>query len=165
MSHFSELSTSTLKAIDLLISDETLCKLLYYNTKDAVYKTAVTNPESLIKTKIFPFPKLPQIETAAGTFINVFFDDISPNGDNNSFRDQALKFMIIMHLDVFDIDNGIRLYTVMERIDTLFNKQHYQEIAGHNLKFVGRSRLTQWNGDWFGTILSYGMVNDSNIGA
>jgi hypothetical protein len=163
MGFFSELGTGTLKAIELLISDEQLCKLLYYNTPDCLTKSPVTNPTDLIRTKIYPVPKVPLISTEAGSFINVFYDDITPNSRNSGFRTEVLKFTVIVHLDLYLIKDGIRPYEIMSRIDHIFNDMYYPEIAGHNLQPTGRVRMVQFDDNYFGYILSYGMANDSNI--
>jgi hypothetical protein len=164
LGYFTELGIATNKAIELLIADEILVKLLYYDTEDAIYKPTVANPESLINTKIYPVPKIPQVQTEACTMLNVFFDEIQQNHINKGYRDEVLKILIIMHLDLFLIQNNIRLYAIMEQIDKIFNNKYYSEIAGHSLQPVGKIRLNQINDNFFGCALSYGMVNDSNVG-
>jgi hypothetical protein len=164
LSYFSELNTATNKAIELIIADATLMKLIYYNQKDAIYQPTVSNPQNLLYTKIFPMAKIPTTATEASTYLSVFFDDIGQNLKNKGYRDEVLKILIVMHLDLFPINNGIRTYSVMERIDAIFNDQYYPEIAGHNLQPVGKIRMTQFNDNFFGYALSYGMVNNSNVG-
>jgi hypothetical protein len=92
------------KDLDIIINyfmkNERLKRLLYYTTKDALDRPAITEEQSieLFGKNIKTVPKL-YIDGSVLCYIIISFDNFTPNGENPEFRDNIISFDIICHFD------------------------------------------------------------------
>ena len=101
-----------------------MCKLLNYNTYTPLSESAVTDNVSLLFDKIYPFPFTPDITSDASCILNVMFDEFELGRTNPYFKNNQLSFVVLCHNDLWRIENNLRPFSVLNEIDTLFNKQN-----------------------------------------
>ena len=91
------------KDLELIVSwmqkDKNLCKLLYYSTKDALDKPALTGAQlnELLGRHIKIVPKL-YVDGSVLSYIIISMDNFIPSS-NPEFRDNSITFDIICHFD------------------------------------------------------------------
>lgn len=128
MAYFKELDEILNISISMLLENDNICKLLHYypdtqNLKfNPIAQPKVENPHSLLLNKIYPMPKMPDVETGQICFVDVNL----AGGEkmlNTGFRRVELIFDVVCHLDSWIIKGGYRPLKVMAEIDSLFNNQ------------------------------------------
>jgi hypothetical protein len=158
---FEQLNKYINEVLWLIIQNQNLCKYLYYdtaNTVDPLSMPELTDEQrtSLLFNHIFPLPKLPTNEDIKATsYLTVFFDNIEKGG-SIYFKDSLLTFNIFCHLDLWRIPDKLRVYGLMEEIDSIFNNK---SIIGIGTIQFYRSRLFSVNKDFAGYTLTYRVVD------
>ena len=126
LGNVKELNSLINKVIELIRSDMDLCKYIKYDTEypleEADFKTS-----ELIKTKIFPLPKIPDAKSEASTYINTYIRNYIPSRKNRSFSVIAINIDIMSHLDLWMLDGEIRPYTIASKIDELMKSTVFDE--------------------------------------
>ncbi len=132
------------KDLELIVSwmqkDKNLCKLLYYSTKDALDKPALTKAQlnELLGRHIKIVPKL-YVDGSVLSYVIVSMDNFIPSS-NPEFRDNSITFDIICHFDQWQLqDFQLRPYRIAAEIDSLFNNQHLSGIG--ELHFTSASQM------------------------
>lgn len=163
MSHFKELNLYINNVLEMLVQNQNLCKYLYYDTKpdeDPLSKPNLTEEQriGLLFKHIFPLPKLPSdSKVDASSYLTVFFDNIEKGG-SIYFKDSILTFNVFCHLDLWRIPDRLRVYSIMEEIDLMFNNQSTVGIGKTQFQ---RSRLFSVNKDFAGYTITYRLVDFS----
>jgi hypothetical protein len=163
MAYFKELNGAVNKIIEIIISDQELCKLLYYSEDDPLNQPIISNTKTLIFDKIFPFPKQPDAQLEKGSLINIYFLSGKPWSGNNGFKKEMIAIDVLCHLDSWKIIGGIRPYEISERLDTLFNNKNIKEISSNKVYFDGWTNI-KYSDYFYGYRLIYILTNDSNVG-
>lgn len=126
---------------DLFLRNNRLKKLLYYTTRDAMSKPALTDEQtySLFGNQIKIVPKQ-EIDTEMLNYIQIGFDNFTRNVTNPQFRDNIITFDIICHYDQWPLkDFQLRPYRIAAEIDSMINERHLSGIG--TLHFLGASQL------------------------
>lgn len=126
---------------DLFLRNNRLKKLLYYTTRDAMNKPALTDEQtySLFGNQIKIVPKQ-EIDTEMLNYIQIGFDNFTRNVTNPQFRDNIITFDIICHYDQWPLkDFQLRPYRIAAEIDSMINERHLSGIG--TLHFIGASQL------------------------
>ena len=91
--------------VDKIMKNPRLKKLLYYNTKDALDRPALTEDQSLelFGKNIKLVPKL-YVDGSVLTYIIISFDNFVQSS-NPEFRDNIVEFDIICHFDYYSKQN------------------------------------------------------------
>lgn len=147
------------KLVQKFINNEDLKRLLYYPTKDALNRPALTSEQTLglIHKNIRVTPKLP-LDEDIQAYVIISFDGFTPNNNNPEFRDNLITFDIICHMDYWVMENyQLRPYMIMGEIDGMLNKNKLNGIG--NIDFVGANQLLL-SEDLAGFSLMYRVVND-----
>ena len=86
--------------VDKILSNRNLQRLLYYPTKDALHKNALTNEQQieLFGKNIKIVPKI-YVDKTVLQYVIITFDNFTPNATNPEFRDNVITFDIICHFD------------------------------------------------------------------
>jgi len=159
MANFKELNTNLNLVIQMMLENKNLCKLLTYDTPDALQKPDLIGYEDyngLLYTRIFPYPKDITNRTEANSIILVGLDNFNPIG--NTFVSNLLRFRILCHESLWDMnDNGmgmkLRPYLIMQEIANLYNNQRVVGIG--KLLLANGGELITNNGSYSGFHLSY----------
>ena len=126
--------------INKMFENDRLKKLLYYNTKDCLNKTKLTEEQtlSLINKQIKMVPKL-YVDKSVLNYIIISFDNFTQSA-NPEFRDNIIEFDIICHFDQWQMnDFKLRPYRIAAEIDMLFNNQKMTGIG--ELQFLGANQV------------------------
>ena len=126
--------------VDKIISNDRLCKLLYYSDSNALDKPKLTEEQkvSLFNTQIRLVPKL-QIDKPVFSYIIISFDNFVESL-NPEFRDNIIEFDIICHFDQWQLkDFNLRPYRIVAELDTMLNKQKLTGIG--LLEFYGAKEI------------------------
>lgn len=143
--------------VNKMMANETLKRLLFHTTKDALKKNNLTEDESLslLGKNIKRVPKL-QVDGEVLNYIIVNFDNFVPSG-NPQFRDNFIEFDIICHFDQWELDNlQLRPYKIAGEIDSMFNGKKLTGIGITN--FIGANQIIL-NSEFAGFCLMYEAVH------
>lgn len=121
----------------IMMKNERLKKLLYYNTQDALEKDNLTKEQNieLFGKNIKLVPKL-YVDNAVQNYIVISFDNFTRNATNPEFRDNVIEFDIICHFDQWQLkDFQLRPYRIAAELDSLLDGKHLTGIG--ELQFIG----------------------------
>jgi hypothetical protein len=163
MAYFNELSNVINKMIEIILSDQELCKLIYYSEYNPLNQPTITDSSILLFDKIFPFPKQPGLQQEKGSLINTYFLSSKPWSGNSGFKKELVCVDILCHLDNWKIENGIRPYEISKRLDFLFNNKNIKEISNNRVYFDSWTNI-RYSDYFYGFRLVYMITNDSNVG-
>jgi len=162
MGYFKELNQAINKTLEILLTSNDLCKLLYYNDTNPLSQSNVSDPSSLILSKIFPFPQIPESQEDVVSLINVYFSNMQPYSPNNGAKKELLTFDIMSHLNIWTIESALRPYAILEEIDLLFNNKYYNELSMKKI-FFNNCQVLRWSNYFYGFQSIYELGNDSNM--
>ena len=160
---FSKLEEMIMLVVQMLESDQTLCKLLYYGEPNPLSQPDIPDTTVLLMNSIFPLPKSPDAEQNQKAFVNVYFYSSSPYNKNSGFREVYLCFDVICHLDVWMIDGGMRPYHISSRIDKMFNNSLVAELSINPMYFSSWKHM-RYSDYFYGYHITYKLSNNSNVG-
>lgn len=139
--------------IDKILSNDRLCNLLHYTTKDALDKKKLTDEEKIgmFNKEIKIIPKL-YVDKSVLTYIIISFDNFVET-NNPEFRDNIIEFDIICHFDQWGLnDFNLRPYRIAAELDSMFNKQKLTGIG--TVQFLGLNQIIL-NDEFAGLCLMY----------
>ena len=126
--------------VDKIMKNTRLKKLLYYNTKDALDRPALTEDQSLslFGKQIKLVPKL-YVDGSVLTYIIISFDNFVESS-NPEFRDNIVEFDIICHFDQWQLqDFALRPYKIAGELDSMLDKKRLTGIG--LLEFLGANQI------------------------
>ena len=145
--------------IDMMLKNNRLKKLLYYNLENCLFQENLTEDQSLELIEdgyIRMVPKL-YVDKDILNYIIISFDNFTPNMTNPEFRDNIISFDIICHFNQWQMPNfQLRPYKIAAEIDTLFNNRHLSGIG--ELQFLGANQILI-NDEFGGISLMYSAVH------
>ena len=145
--------------VDMMLKNNRLKKLLYYNVENCLFQENLTEDQSLELIKdgyIRMVPKL-YVDKDILNYIIISFDNFTPNMTNPEFRDNIISFDIICHFNQWQMPNfQLRPYKIAAEIDTLFNNRHLSGIG--ELQFLGANQILI-NDEFGGISLMYSAVH------
>ena len=145
--------------VDMMLKNNRLKKLLYYNLENCLFQENLTEDQSLELIEdgyIRMVPKL-YVDKDVLNYIIISFDNFTPNMINPEFRDNIISFDIICHFSQWQMPNfQLRPYKIAAEIDTLFNNRHLSGIG--ELQFLGANQILI-NDEFGGISLMYSAVH------
>ncbi len=145
--------------VDMMLKNNRLKKLLYYNLENCLFQEDLTEDQSLELIEdgyIRMVPKL-YVDKDILNYIIISFDNFTPNMTNPEFRDNIISFDIICHFNQWQMPNfQLRPYKIAAEIDTLFNNRHLSGIG--ELQFLGANQILI-NDEFGGISLMYSAVH------
>ena len=126
--------------VDKFLSNDRLCKLLHYTSKDALDKKNLTDKEKveMFGKEIRIVPKL-LVDQPVLNYIIISFDNFIESY-NPEFRDNIIEFDIICHFDQWQLtDFNLRPYRIAAEIDSMLDKQKLTGIG--LLEFYGAKEI------------------------
>ena len=145
--------------VDMMLKNNRLKKLLYYNLENCLFQEDLTEDQSLELIEdgyIRMVPKL-YVDKDVLNYIIISFDNFTPNMTNPEFRDNIISFDIICHFNQWQMPNfQLRPYKIAAEIDTLFNNRHLSGIG--ELQFLGANQILI-NDEFGGISLMYSAVH------
>ena len=145
--------------VDMMLKNNRLKKLLYYNVENCLFQENLTEDQSLELIEdgyIRMAPKL-YVDKDILNYTIISFDNFTPNMTNPEFRDNIISFDIICHFNQWQMPNfQLRPYKIAAEIDTLFNNRHLSGIG--ELQFLGANQILI-NDEFGGISLMYSAVH------
>ncbi len=126
--------------VDKFLSNDRLCNLLYYTSKDALDQPKISDEDriALFGNNIRLVPKL-YVDTPVLNYIIISFDNFVESS-NPEFRDNIIEFDIICHFDQWQLDDfKLRPYRIAAEIDSMLDKTHLTGIG--ELEFLGANQI------------------------
>ena len=139
--------------VDKFLSNDRLCKLLYYTDRNALDKPNLTNEQkiSMFGKQIKTVPKL-YVDSEVFAYIVISFDNFIES-ENPQFRDNIIEFDIVCHFDQWQmVDFNLRPYRIAAEIDSMLDKQKLTGIG--LIEFLGASQIVL-NDELAGVCLMY----------
>lgn len=151
--HFSDWKQ---KAIEMMVGDDVLTKLLKYDTADALQRPSLSEDEAfeLVNEHIFGYRYNPKSVSTTGSFIGMGLSNFVPQEGFRQFSDDYimgyLYLYILVDTEIMITDTGYRQDLILDRIYELFQEcrgfgmgetrlETCLELWQHNNKFGGYS--------------------------
>jgi hypothetical protein len=157
MSRFLELGTNVTLAIEELLADQDLLKLLKYDSSTPLSQSDIATPSDLLFDRIFPYPKIPTAQEEQKTMLTLMFSSGHLN-NNIKFKTYKMVFNIICHVDLWRISGNIRPYMILHRIDTIFNEKRGSPFSLGKILFDG-FQYREYNEKFSGFYLCYELTD------
>lgn len=144
--------------VNKLLTNDKLCKLLYYTQMDCLKAENLTMAQKIqmLHHQIKIVPKI-QITTDCPIQVLIRMDGFVPNSKNPQFRDCVIVFHILCHPDHWNLgDFALRPYKIAGEIDAMLNEQKFSGIG--TLQFLECNDLTL-NDDLIGITLGYAAIH------
>jgi hypothetical protein len=142
------------KVINRIFENKELCKLLYYNEPDALFKPDVENPKKTLMYKsVFPYRFVPDIVDNQQTYLTLGVGRLNNSESGfkvyNDYRTLMIYIYFFTHVDLMRTSVGVRQDFMLGEIDKLFNRKkesigmgdtpigYVSELWSHNNKFGG----------------------------
>lgn len=161
------MGTNTFKIANMLMSNQKLCRLLKYQSKDPFEEidpvTGKKQPDidgiDLIHKQILIVPKVFDDSTEKMSYVISVFDDFIVNQINPEFKISTVRFDIACPYDEWVLNGrSLRPYLIMEEIDKMFNESKMQGIG--TLQFYRADNLTL--SPWIGGYSMRYKINEFN---
>jgi hypothetical protein len=139
---FSQIAKDLQSITNKMITNDNLCKLLYYADKNALSKPTLTDDQkySLIGDRILVVPLVTK-DDVLGSYVIVQFDQFSPNSTSEAiYREFIVTFDILVNTKIWTLDDyTLRPYAIMHEIDKMFNMSKLNSSGPIN--FIGANSL------------------------
>ncbi len=129
--------------VDKFLSNDRLCKLLYYTDRNALDKPNLTNEQkiSMFGQQIKTVPKL-YVDGSVLNYLVISFDNFVESA-NPQFRNNMIEFDIVCHYDQWPMkDFDLRPYRIAAEIDSMLDKQKLTGIGDIEFVTAGKIMLT-----------------------
>jgi len=132
------LSPNLVLLIDEILTNQNICKYLYYDDKNPLGRSTIADTSGLLLTKIYPYPFSSAIIDEC-TQLRIYYPD--GEFDSTGVIEQSLVlFDIICHKNLWLINDGtnslIRPYEIMKELANLFKP---------SLGTVGKLKFKRFN--------------------
>ena len=159
--NFLAISKDWEKIADRILNNETLLKLVYYTSPDALSKPNLTTEQklTLINKNIISHPYIPEDDDTQN-YIQVLFGAFEPNSTNPEYIDNAIIITLMCHKSNWTMENWqLRLYRMANEIMNIINNKKFSGIG--TAKFIAASPLVPSN-SLFGLTMTFGVINSLN---
>jgi hypothetical protein len=142
VNNFTQISKDLQLIIEKLITNDNLCKLLYYTGKNALSQPVldIDTKLSMINDYIKAVPVLPK-DIDMKNYILIQFDNFSPSlADPMNYQEFMLTFDIFCNSTNWILDDYLlRPYAIMHEIDKMFNLSKLNSSGPIN--FIGANSI------------------------
>ena len=118
--NFNQLNDNMQDILIKILANENITKLLYYNNATPLQCATLVDPTILLKTKIYTQTYVPPTDSQT-SILCVWFDDFKQGDNNIAYKCNRVRFSIICHRELWQLDNGIRPFFIMHELDQIFN--------------------------------------------
>ena len=154
---FAVMGENSFKIANKLISNNTLCRLLKYQTRDPLKEidpiTGKSQPNfdgtELLNKQILIVPKIYDDSTEKMSYVTAIFSGFVVNNFNPEFKVSTIRFDIACPYDEWLLnERSLRPYLIMQEIDTMFNKAQLAGIGTLQFYRTEALALTPWIGGY-----------------
>lgn len=117
------------EAIERLLSDDELMKLMYYESPSCLNEKSLTQDErdSLVHNQIYPYRYIDNIATTKKSYISMGMSNFVPQEGFRQFSDDYLQgyfyFYILVDRSIINTDTGCRNDLILSRVYELFQEK------------------------------------------
>lgn len=141
--------------INRLLSDQELCKAVFYTNSDFLDQEDIKDTGELIYRNIYPHRFIPEISTDMKTYLTISCTDYRASG--NSFKHGVLGIYMFTHRDNFKTEYGYtRMDFILSKVEELLNSS--RGIGIGELKFNSLNEYVV-NDKFQGYVLTYRPVD------
>lgn len=164
---FEVMGENTFRIARKLMSNQRLCRLLKYQTKDPFeLEDPITkkpqpdvNGSDLIHRQILIVPKVFDDSTEKMSYVIAVFDGFVVNQINPEFKISTIRFDIACPYDEWVLnEHSLRPYLIMQEIDQMFNESMMAGIG--TLQFYRADNLVL--SPWIGGYSMWYKINEFN---
>lgn len=124
------LSKNLVLMLETLLTNDNIGKYLYYDLKNPLSQPSVSNVQSLLFSKIFPYPFDPSVTTNACSQIRVYYTD----GDINDVVVEriSITFDVVVAKSLWLTNDGsptIRPYEIIKEIVNTFDNKSIDTVG------------------------------------
>lgn len=158
LQYFFKLNHILNNIVKILLENDKFCKLLYYDSIDALNKDKLTNEQkdNLINTRLRTVPNI-QFDDTVRSFIIIGFDDFTQNLNNPEFIDQTVSITLYCHKDIWHLKEGkLRPFMLLNEIHQELFKS---KLFGIGRLWLGAGGLSILSPEMSGYIIKYNVIN------
>ena len=140
--------------VDLIMKNERLKKLIFYDVPNALQMPNVPDSEAvnMFGKQIKIVPKL-KVDKEEFCYIFIGFTNFTENNTNPAFRDNVIYFDIVCHQNQWNLGNfKLRPYAIAAELDSMLNGQKLTGIG--KLEFLSCRQIVLSN-EFSGLALMY----------
>lgn len=151
------------EAIQMLLEDDELMKLLCYSTEDCLAKPAPTEDEreALIYKQIYPYRFIDEISENKMSYISMGMSNFVPQEGFRQFSDDYIQgyfyFHILVDRSIIKTDTGCRNDLILSRVYDIF--QEKRVIGMGECRMETMLELWQQNGSYGGYTIGFRVVD------
>ena len=154
---FAVMGLNTFKIANKLMTNQRICRLLKYQTRNPFIDTDPVTKKSqpdvdgadLINRQLLIVPKVFDDSTEKMSYIISGFDDFVVNQMNPEFKTSTVRFDIACPYDEWMLDDkSLRPYLIMQEIDIMFNEQQLAGIGTLQFWRADTLTLSPWIGGY-----------------
>jgi hypothetical protein len=123
-----------MNVLNKLITNQKLCKLLYYNSYDPLSEIDIVDTKVLLKKNIVPKPFISSIISQPASILTVYFDNF--RFKSNAYQDGMIVFNVICHETLWEIKGGLRPYSIIDELENIFCNQRADGIGRTQLDSI-----------------------------
>jgi hypothetical protein len=160
---FEFLSDNLITVMTQLTTNQNLCKYLTYYTGNPLTQPNIPNPQTLIRTKIYPYPFVIPAQTVDTCQINVYYP--SAKIDKRVIQHERITFDVVCHQDIWLLNDGnsaIRPYRVATEVMRVFDEK---PLSGLGVVRFDRFQHLIFNDVYHAVSLSAEIVQGSSANA
>ena len=150
------------KALEMIVTDDDIGRLLAYNTPDALFKKTISEDEAiqLIDKRVFGFRYIPDPVSEQGSFICLALNQFEPDEGFRRFSGSYISGYLWVHIlvdnSIFKTDSGYRQDLILERVHDLFEGSTAFGLG--ELRFESVTELWQHKNKFGGYSIGFRMV-------
>ena len=149
---FSVMGTNTFRIANKIMSNQKICRLLKYQTRNPLEKTP-EQPDvdgvDLINKQILIVPKVYDDSTEKMSYVIAVFHNFVVNQINTEFKVSTIRFDIACPYDEWLLDEKtLRPYLIMQELDVMFNESKLAGIGTLQFERANALVLTPWIGGY-----------------
>lgn len=132
----------------LLVNDDTVTKLLFYDDEDPINKPSLTVSQKmgLMGTHIIKRNNVKILDNTAGSFVTIRMSESLPSHNNPSVLEHKISINIVCHSGNIQTKYGERDLLILQAIINIFNLQN---TVGQNKTYINMVRDLVFNSSDF----------------
>ena len=134
---FEVMGEDIFKILNKVLGDQELLKLLKYTDKDPLSHPDLTDEEkdALLEDSVLITPNIPDDDRIEKNYLVILLKNYSVDSDNEDFKVVEISFDILCPTKCWVMNGAnLRPYSIMQRIDTLFNEKNLAGIGNLNFE-------------------------------
>lgn len=141
---------------DKVLSNQKLCKYLYYDNRDPLSQPDITDTKEAIfsdkrRQRLFVTPFTVDVTDQTKTTLTIMLDNFSIDPKNNYYEDLSVYFVIACNVRLWELDDGdngeirLRVNGIWEELNNTFK---IQGNIGLGKNYFSYGRIQKFN-DYF----------------